>query len=118
MTEHLYTMIIVITYNFISLKTSFLCYYKPSCSRYILHILHGHPSGTHLLILNLNALRDSDSLVSMGTKSHIFWTSIGQQFSATPNRICSPPLKRIVITKVIRAHFLSISTFFKHFNYF
>ena len=28
MTEHLYAMIIVITYNFISLKTSFLCYYK------------------------------------------------------------------------------------------
>ena len=28
MTEHLYIMIIVITYNFISLKTSFLCYSK------------------------------------------------------------------------------------------
>ena len=29
MTEHLHAMIIVITYKFISLKTSFLCYYKP-----------------------------------------------------------------------------------------
>ena len=29
MTEHLYAMITVITYNFISLKPSFLCYYKP-----------------------------------------------------------------------------------------
>ena len=72
MTEHLYTMIIVITYNFISLKTSFYVIINPLCRRYILHILHGHPSGTHLLILNLNALRDSDSLVSMGTKSQIF----------------------------------------------
>ena len=29
MIEHLYAMIIVITYNFISLKNYFLCYYKP-----------------------------------------------------------------------------------------
>ena len=29
MTEHLNAMIIVITYNFISLKSSVLCYYKP-----------------------------------------------------------------------------------------
>ena len=29
MIEHLHTMIIVITYNFLSLKTSFLGYYKP-----------------------------------------------------------------------------------------
>ena len=92
MTEHLYAVIIVITLSFISLKTSFLCYYKPYLpkiyfvcpawtsfrepSRYILHILHGHPSGTHLLILNLKPLRDSDSFISLGTKSHIFKTRL------------------------------------------
>ena len=43
-----------------------------SCTRYILHILLGHPLGTHLLILNLKELRDSDSVISLGTKSHIF----------------------------------------------
>ena len=37
-----------------------------------MHILHGHPSGTQLLILNLKAFRDSDSFISFGTKSHIF----------------------------------------------
>ena len=29
MIGHLYTMVTMVTYNFISLKTSFLCYYKP-----------------------------------------------------------------------------------------
>ena len=29
MTEYLYAMVTVITYDFISLKISFLCYYKP-----------------------------------------------------------------------------------------
>ena len=72
MTEHLYTMIIVITYNFISLKTVFLCYHKPYLPKIYFHILHGHPSGTYLLILNLKPLRDSDSFISLGTKSHIF----------------------------------------------
>ena len=73
MTEHLYAKIIVITYNFISLKTSFFkVIVNPTCPRYILHILHGHPSWTNLLILNLKPLRDSDSFISLGTKSHIF----------------------------------------------
>ena len=36
-----------------------------ACPRYFLHILHGHPSGTHLLILSLKALRDSDSFISL-----------------------------------------------------
>ena len=68
MIGHLYTMIIVITYNFISLKTNFFyVIINPTCSKYILHILHGHPSGTHLLILDLKALRDSDSFIFLGT---------------------------------------------------
>ena len=71
MTECLYAMIIVITYNFISLKTNFVII-DPTCPRYILHILHGHHSGTHLLISNLKPLRDSDSFISLGTKSHVF----------------------------------------------
>ena len=33
MTEHLNAKIIVITYNFISLKSSVLCYYKPYLSK-------------------------------------------------------------------------------------
>ena len=58
MTEHLHTVIVVITYNFISLKTIFFfVIINPSFPRYILHILHGHPSGAHLLILNLKPLR-------------------------------------------------------------
>ena len=72
MTEHLYAMITVITYNLISLKTIFYVIINPTCPRYILYILHGHPSGIRLLILNLKALRDSDSFISLGTKSHIF----------------------------------------------
>ena len=35
-------------------------------------LLHGHPSWTHLLILNLKALKDSDSFISLGAKSHIY----------------------------------------------
>ena len=39
-------MITVITYNFISLKTSFFyIIINPTCPRNILHILHGHTSG-------------------------------------------------------------------------
>ena len=72
MIEHLYTIIIVITYNFILSKTRFLCYYKPHLPKICLYILHGHSSGTHLLILNLKALEESDSLISLGTISHIF----------------------------------------------
>ena len=52
-------------------KLAFYVTINPTCPRYILHILHGHPSGTHLLILNLKPLRDSDSFISLGTKSHI-----------------------------------------------
>ena len=61
--EHLYTMIIGITYNFISRKTSFYVIINPTCPIYILHILHGHPSGTHLWILNLKSLKDSESCI-------------------------------------------------------
>ena len=75
MMEH--TMIIVITYNFISLKTSFFYdIINPTCPRYILHVLHGNPSGTHLFILHLKALRDSDSFISLGIKSQIFGPTI------------------------------------------
>ena len=73
MIEHLYTMIIVIRYNFISLQTSSLCCYKPHLPKmYILHILHEHPSGTHLSIFNLKAMRDSDSFISKGIKFNTF----------------------------------------------
>ena len=73
MIDHFYTIIIVMTYNFVSLKTSFFyVIINPICPRYILNILHGHPSGTHLLILNLKPLRVSDSLSSLSTQSHIF----------------------------------------------
>ena len=66
MTEHWYAMIIVITYNFISLKkTAFYVIINSTCPRYILHILYGHPSVTHLLILNLKPFRDSDSFISL-----------------------------------------------------
>ena len=67
-----FTIIIVITYNFISLKTSFFVIINPTCPKNILHIQHGHPSGAHLLILNSKPLRDSESLISVGTKYHIF----------------------------------------------
>ena len=43
-----------------------------TCPKYVLHILHGHTSGIHLLILNLKALTDSDFFISLNTKSHIF----------------------------------------------
>ena len=73
MIDHLHAMIIVITYNFISMRTSFLCYYKLHLPKYILHILHGILQGpTFLSILNLNVLRDSDFFISLYTKSHIF----------------------------------------------
>ena len=72
MIEHLHTLIIAITYNFLSLKTRFYVITNRTCSRYFLYILHGHPSRNHVLILNLEALRDSDSFISLGTKSDIF----------------------------------------------
>ena len=56
MTEHLYAMIIVITYNFISLKTSFYVTLNPTCPRYVLHILYGHRSGTQLLIFEFETI--------------------------------------------------------------
>ena len=59
----IYSFIYLFIYSFII---------NHNCTRYILHILLGHPSGTHLLILNLKELRDSDSVISLGTKSHIF----------------------------------------------
>ena len=71
MIEHLYRMIKVITFNFISLKTSFLLIINPNFPIKILHILHGHPSGTHRLIWNSNALSYSDYFISLGTTSHI-----------------------------------------------
>ena len=51
MKEHLYPKIIVITYNFISLKSIIYVVINPTCPRYILDILHGHPSGTHIWLL-------------------------------------------------------------------
>ena len=71
MMEHLYTMIIVIAYNFISRKASFLCYHKSYLPKIFLYILHRHPLGTHLWILNLKSLKDSDSFISLGSK---LWT--------------------------------------------
>ena len=53
-------------------KLVFYVTINPTCPIYILHTLHGHPSGTHLLILNFKPLRDSDSFILLGTKSHIF----------------------------------------------
>ena len=61
-------------FNFSSLKTGFNVNINPTCPRYTPHILHGHSSGTHVLILDLKALRVSDCFVSLGTKSHIFET--------------------------------------------
>ena len=73
MAEHLYTMIIVKTYGFVLLKTRFVYVIKsPTSSRYTVQILFVYHSGTHLLILNLKVLKDSDSFISLGTKSHIF----------------------------------------------
>ena len=74
MIEQLYTMIIVVTYNFMSLKTSFfyvvINLIRP---RYILHIPHGHLPGSHILILNLKAFEIQILLyISLGMKSHIF----------------------------------------------
>ena len=101
-------MKIVITYNFISLENSFfLCYYKPHLPQmyftYSTWTFFRDPS----LNLNLKALRDSDSFISLGSKSHIF----GSRFSAMPDRIYSPSLKRSVIKKVIRTYFWSKSSF-------
>ena len=112
MKEHLYAMIIVITYNFITLKTSF--FINPTCPRYILHILHGHPSETYLLILSLKPLRDLDFLFHW-VLSPICLDLDRHRFSAMSNRIYSPSLKRIVITKVIRTHFWS-KNFFHNFR--
>ena len=58
MTEHLYTLIIVITYNFTSLKTSFLCYHKDIRDS--------------SFDFEFERIRDSDSFISWGNKSHIF----------------------------------------------
>ena len=55
-----------------SLETSFLCKSKPHLPEIYFGILHGHPSETHLLILNLKALRDSNCFISFGTKLHVF----------------------------------------------
>ena len=66
-------MIIVITLWFYFTEKQFFYVIKsPTCLRYILHIIQGHPSGTNLLILNLKALRDADSFISLGSKSYIF----------------------------------------------
>ena len=77
------------------------CFHVTTWSKYILHVLHGHPSGTHLLILNVKALKDSSSFISFDAKSHI----LGCRFSALSDKIYLPSLKRIVITKVICTHF-------------
>ena len=61
MIEHFYIMIIVMTYNFILMQTSFLYYFKLHLPKICFAYYDGHPSGTHLLILNLKALRNSDS---------------------------------------------------------
>ena len=55
-----------------SLETSFLCKYKPHLPEIHFGILHRNPSGTHLWILNLKALRDSNCVILFGTKLHIF----------------------------------------------
>ena len=62
----------VITYNFSSLETNFLFYYKPHLpglyfSYFTRTFFRDPPS-----LLNLKALRDLDSFISLGTKSHIF----------------------------------------------
>ena len=69
MIGHLYTMIIVITYLFFTeIQFVYVTIYS-TCPRYI---LQGYPLGTHLLILNLNALKDADTFISLSTKSHVF----------------------------------------------
>ena len=74
MIEHLYTMILVITINLKICfeKPFFYVVINPTCSRCILHILHGHVLGIHVLSLNLEALRDSDYFILLGTKFHVF----------------------------------------------
>ena len=64
-------MTIVITFNFISLKSSFLCYYKSHLPKIYL-VYSTWTSLRDSPILNLKALRDTDSFISLGTKSHIF----------------------------------------------
>ena len=71
MTEHLYTMIIVILY--FTEKVVFYVVTNLTCPRYILHILHGHPYGSpQHLISNLKTMRDANSFASLGAKSQIF----------------------------------------------
>ena len=105
MVKHLHTMIIVIAYNFCSLKTSFFIIMNPTYRRNILHILYGYFSRIHLLILNLKTLRDSDSFASLDTKSGIFGPREGNDSASMPGRIYSPSLKSIVITTIIWTHF-------------
>ena len=72
MTEHLNAMIIVITYNFISLKSSVLCYYKPYLPKkyfaYSAWTSFRDPS----FDFEFESIERFSSFISLGTKSYIF----------------------------------------------
>lgn len=49
-------MMMVIGFLLLFGESYFFVYLNPTCPRYTMHILHGHLSGTHLIILDVKAL--------------------------------------------------------------
>ena len=47
-------------------------YKYPKSGTYILHSLQVHPEGFQSFILDLNTDKDTESLISFGTNSHVF----------------------------------------------
>ena len=72
MTEHLYAMIMVIIYNLITLKTSFLCYYKP----YFHKIYFAYSAWTSFRDISFDfefeTIERLRFFISLGSKSHMF----------------------------------------------
>ena len=72
MTEHSYAIIIVITYNLVSPKTSFSCYYKP----YLPKIYFGYSAWASFrdpsFDFEFETIERFRFFISLGTKSHIF----------------------------------------------
>ena len=52
-------------------KFSGVQFVNPTCCRYILQSLHKHCKGSHFLVFLLKILKDSNNLMSLGTRSHI-----------------------------------------------
>ena len=47
-------------------------YRKPRLATYVLHNLHVHPIGSHVLILALNSVNVFEDFISSGTSAHVF----------------------------------------------